>query len=76
MKILATDLYSGKKRSLTGKFDMDPVSPSYGPPLMLIDEWGGKVMSHKRWLLEECEVVEIDDEEQDFYNHWRSVLMY
>jgi hypothetical protein len=76
MKILATDVYSGKRLSLTGKFEMDHASSSYGHPALVIEEWGGKVMSHKQWMLDRCEVVEIDDEEQDFYNHWRSELGY
>jgi hypothetical protein len=74
MKILATDIYSGKKRTLTGKFEMDHTSASYGLPALVIEEWGGKIMSHKQWMLDGCEVVEIDDEEQDFFNHWRSEL--
>jgi hypothetical protein len=76
MKILATDVYSGKQHTLTGKFDMDHVSSSYGLPIMLIEEWGNKVMSHKQWLLDRCEVVEIDEEDQEFFNHWRSALIY
>ena len=74
MKILATDVSSGKKVTLTGKFEMDHTSSSYGLPALVIEEWGGKVMSHKHWMLDRCEVVEIDDEEQDFFNHWRSAL--
>jgi hypothetical protein len=76
MKILATDVYSGKKRTLTGCFEMDHVSSSFGLPSLVIEQWGGKVMSHKQWMLDGCEVVEIDEEEQDFYNHWRSQLGY
>jgi hypothetical protein len=76
MKILATDVYDGKQHTLTGKFDMDHVSASYGLPVMVIEEWSGKVISHKQWMLDRCEVVEIDEEEQDFFNYWRSALIY
>jgi hypothetical protein len=76
MKILATDVYNGKKRTITGKFEMDHISSSSGLPALVIEEWGGKVMSHKQWMLDKCEIVEIDDEEQDFFNHWRSALGY
>jgi hypothetical protein len=72
MKILATDMYDGKQRALTGRFDMENVSSSYGLPVMLIEEWNGNVMSHEQWLLDRCEVVEINEEEQIIYNHWRS----
>ena len=76
MKILATDMNSGGKITLTGRYEMDHISASYGLPALLIKEWGGKVMSHKQWMLDKCEVIEIDEEEQDFYNHWRSSLAY
>lgn len=76
MKILTTDMYDGKQQTLTGKFEMDHVSSSSGVPVLLIEEWGGKVMSHKQWMLTRCELVEIDEEEQDLFNHWRSALIY
>ena len=76
MKIRTTDVYSGKKLIITGKFEMDHTSSSYGLPDLVIEEWGGKVMSHKQWMLNSCEVVEINDEEQDFLNHWRRDLGY
>ena len=76
MKILATDVYNGKQQTLTGKFDMDHVSSADRLPVLLIEEWGGKVMSHKQWMLDRCEVVEIEEEEQDFFNYWRSALIY
>jgi len=68
MKALATDVYSGKQRTITGKFDRDHLTSSYGLPVMLIEEWGGKVMSHKQWRMNRCEVDEIDEEEQDIFN--------
>jgi hypothetical protein len=74
MKIRAKDVFSGKRLTLTGKFKMDHNSSLYRLPDLVIEEWGGKVMSHKQWMLDRCEVVEIDEEEQDFYNHWRRAL--
>lgn len=76
MKILATDMYDGKQRTLTGRFDMDHVASSSGLPVLLIEEWNENVMSHKQWLLDRCEVVEINEEEQIIYSHWRSALTY
>ena len=75
MKILATEIYSGGKLVLSGRFDLDIVSSSYGLPILVIEEWGGKVMTHKQWALDRCEVAEIDTDEQEFFNHWQSALM-
>lgn len=74
MKILATSVYDGKQSTLTGKFDMDHVSAEGKLPVLFIEEWGDKVMSHQRWLFDRCEVVEIEGEELDLFNHWRSAM--
>jgi hypothetical protein len=76
MKILATDMYNGRQRTLTGSFKMDHASSTDSLPVLLIEEWGGTVMSYKRWLLDRCELVEIDEEDWGVFNHWRSGLIY
>jgi len=75
MKIKAYDYNSGKDITLTAHLTTDHSQSSYGQPVMMIDEWGGQLMSAENWIIAGCYPVEMSSDEASAFHKWRDLIL-
>lgn len=74
MIIEGYDLIQDASTRLTASITTEHPASSYGQPVMLIEEWGGDVMSHSNFILIGARVIEISDQEIGAFRQWHQMI--